>query len=813
MTFLNATLLLGCLAAILPVAFHLLGKREPQRVAFPAIRFLTQRIETTRRKVQVRRWVLLAMRVAMIALLALALAQPEIHQAALGQWLAIGALGGLGLVVIGLAVWAIMTERERALRWGLATVGAAMLVLAGGWGLAAGVWGTRPVRTTAAPAAVAFLIDNGPTMTFQTERNENRFEAAKEMASWVLGRFPSNSRFALLDRAPRPAAFALDAASIQKGLQRTKITQAPRSLPERVEAAVNLLRTSDLPRKVLFVFTDLSQNSWQTGGNDDFSALLASIAQEPPVTIQIVDVGSDQYLNRSLGRPILADPTPPRDVASTLTIDVVVDRQPAGLTGGASIEDASTNNPLTLQLQLYEQAPGMPVSRDGEIQYPPLRTVDRTTIAPAGKRGEATLTLPPLPLGTHHGYIELVDRDALPLDNIRYFTVRVAPARRILIVADDEGIKQSIVSMLNPFGNDDSRREYQIDFTSLGKLQETNLSDYTTIGLFNPAVPISLIRDRLEAWVQNGGRLLVSLGPALNEDPDRAGSWELIGRPKRIWRIAEPGRHMQIVDPNHPSLSALAAIPGGAPWNAFRVYYYWQLSDEAQWQALMKVAGTEHPGIVERRLGQGRILLLTTPLPESLDRDAPWNDLLSSVSGDWEVYVILFRQIFEDLSGGQLSELNSLVGSPIALGLESGAANQWQLFPPDGVPVAVDSQGTTLVPGIPQVAGNYWLRSTQGETIGYAANLMPTETDLSRIETEQLQKILGEESLLVVQDRDEIQWAEGAATDGRPLYPLVMMVILVVFVLESVLANRFYSTRKASASSRRTTPQASTVSS
>ena len=43
MTFLHASLLLGCLAAIAPVLLHLLGRRQPKAIVFPAIRFVRQR--------------------------------------------------------------------------------------------------------------------------------------------------------------------------------------------------------------------------------------------------------------------------------------------------------------------------------------------------------------------------------------------------------------------------------------------------------------------------------------------------------------------------------------------------------------------------------------------------------------------------------------------------------------------------------------------------------------------------------------------------------------------------------------------------
>ena len=99
MTFLNATLLLGALAAAIPIALHLLGRKEPRRIPFPATRFLKQRLQSQRRTLQVKRWTLLAMRAALLLLIALALSQPQIHRDVLGRWLGIGVMGLLGLAI------------------------------------------------------------------------------------------------------------------------------------------------------------------------------------------------------------------------------------------------------------------------------------------------------------------------------------------------------------------------------------------------------------------------------------------------------------------------------------------------------------------------------------------------------------------------------------------------------------------------------------------------------------------------------------------------------------------------------------------
>src|SRR5262245_42226196 len=72
-------LLLGGLAAVgVPILLHLLMRQKPKHVLFPAFRFLQQRAKTNQRKIRLRHLILLLMRMALLALICLALARPRL---------------------------------------------------------------------------------------------------------------------------------------------------------------------------------------------------------------------------------------------------------------------------------------------------------------------------------------------------------------------------------------------------------------------------------------------------------------------------------------------------------------------------------------------------------------------------------------------------------------------------------------------------------------------------------------------------------------------------------------------------------------
>ena len=84
MAFLSPLFLLGAAAATLPVVLHFLKRQAEHRVRFAAVTFLkTAPVEQTSRR-RLREWLLLALRVAALVLLALAFARPFFRSAGTG---------------------------------------------------------------------------------------------------------------------------------------------------------------------------------------------------------------------------------------------------------------------------------------------------------------------------------------------------------------------------------------------------------------------------------------------------------------------------------------------------------------------------------------------------------------------------------------------------------------------------------------------------------------------------------------------------------------------------------------------------------
>src|SRR3954453_16866418 len=78
MTFIHAYLLGGLLLVGVPILLHLIMRQKPKRLDFPAFRFLRQKARINQRKIRLQHWLLLALRVLLIAALCFALARPRL---------------------------------------------------------------------------------------------------------------------------------------------------------------------------------------------------------------------------------------------------------------------------------------------------------------------------------------------------------------------------------------------------------------------------------------------------------------------------------------------------------------------------------------------------------------------------------------------------------------------------------------------------------------------------------------------------------------------------------------------------------------
>src|SRR4051794_9477098 len=78
MTFAAPLFLLAALAGIIPVVLHMIHRRKAREVRFSTLRFLRPSVQHTRRRKYIDDLALLAVRVAVLLLIALGLSRPAV---------------------------------------------------------------------------------------------------------------------------------------------------------------------------------------------------------------------------------------------------------------------------------------------------------------------------------------------------------------------------------------------------------------------------------------------------------------------------------------------------------------------------------------------------------------------------------------------------------------------------------------------------------------------------------------------------------------------------------------------------------------
>ncbi len=213
MGFLTPALLGGVALIALPVILHLIKRRQPKKLDFPALQFIKKRQAANRRRLNFRHLLLLALRCAFIAGLALALARPTIK--------------GSGL-----------RGKEGA------------------------------------PLAIALVIDNSARMQY-VYQNSTRQQAANEMAQGLLRQLPESTEIAVLDLSRSAAGFVVDIGTAEARVQNLAAENNPRPFEDAVREAIQLVAEREESRQEVFLFSDLNADSFSESAIENINQALA----------------------------------------------------------------------------------------------------------------------------------------------------------------------------------------------------------------------------------------------------------------------------------------------------------------------------------------------------------------------------------------------------------------------------------------------------------------------------------------------------------------------------------------------------------
>ncbi|MBI5366100.1 MAG: BatA domain-containing protein, partial [Planctomycetes bacterium] len=236
--FQNAAFLAALAAVAVPVLLHLVFRRKARTLPFPDLRFLRAVDQRVSRRHRIEEWLLLAVRMGLLALLALGLARP--------------------------------------------------------------LWRSDGVALGAGPATAAvFLLDDSYSLGFAASGGAPAFERARAAALAALAQLHAGDTVALLTiNRPPPAGRAelsADRVAARSALAGLAPSAGGSNLAPARGRAADLLAAAKAARRELYLFTDLQKSSWE-------AALAAGGRRERlrDVDIVLVDVGAPAGANLAL---------------------------------------------------------------------------------------------------------------------------------------------------------------------------------------------------------------------------------------------------------------------------------------------------------------------------------------------------------------------------------------------------------------------------------------------------------------------------------------------------------------------------------
>ena len=203
-SFLTATLAAGAALAVLPLIIHLAMKQTPKRVIFPALQLLRNRHKRSTKRLRVKNWLLLLARMALLALMALAMARPLLYsKAARGD--------------------------------------------------------------SEVPTALALIFDTSYSMGYK-ERGKDRLAEAKVHARDILKKAHEASQVFVLDAGQAGVAPpAVSPAAAQKIVDGLALRAVNSPLNAALGQAYKAVAGVDRPRREVYVLTDLARSAWEVG--------------------------------------------------------------------------------------------------------------------------------------------------------------------------------------------------------------------------------------------------------------------------------------------------------------------------------------------------------------------------------------------------------------------------------------------------------------------------------------------------------------------------------------------------------------------
>lgn len=719
MHLLNPLFLLGILGVALPILIHLMGRRKAPPYRFSAIDFILRSQKRIEARFKLQNLFLLFLRAGVILLIALALAKP------------------------------LLQEKGAAL------------------------------ASMDTPSSNVFVIDNSLSMNYQIKEGP-LIEKAKLWARGLIHSLSPYDEGCVLAIYPPSDQSFLPGPTSDKGqllgsLERIEPSFCSAPLSPSLGKALLLLKGSKKELKRIFLFTDLTKNSWRE------TQKLVDAFKEESVLLHIIDTTTGQML--------------PNLAITTLESSYDWTKKDGKVHLKATIHnfsDTPTKN-LLVKVVWGDKPEGMAVAQ-GFLNLPPH------------SQGVKEFFLDPPEEAIHWGYVEIIARtseqaptlhDGLVVDNLRYFTLPSIKDISVLVIDGSPSIHLYkcesfyLERALNPTRLIRSCIKPTVVIPQ--EIHSVNFKDFDMVILANVGeLPPPKVAE-LNGYVKEGGRVLFGLGNNVRPEYYNTSLGELVPKLRMAVEFSKEsgGLGLGAVDTSHPILKVFAGESSAllkAP-NFFKVFLVEPQTAGSVNTILSYSNGA--PALLEMSCGKGRSMLFTS----TFDRD--WTDLPVK-----SIFLPLIQQICRYLT----DNLIEIGPGEVMVGQEWESTSDGllqenisiEVLDPKGnlfKPVKKTPPSRTITVSQTDYPGIYHLRratAPPGEQPGlwavFAVNVDPKESDLSKIDTTQLRASLGEDRVSLGLT-EPIKGAEGLIA-GLRLWPAMLVSALGLLALESFVAGR-----------------------
>lgn len=446
------------------------------------------------------------------------------------------------------------------------------------------------------PTAVVFVVETGATMTYG-----DWWPRAQRTLNEQLGKLRPWDEVALVSTTDSDALMprlSTEHGEARKMLAQVSPSHRPGALDNGLKIAADILASSQLPNQRIVVISDFSQGTLAEGVRPDSTV---------PYAIERVSVrGRDGDAVKNLAVVGVEYEQEGTSQERTWKIE-------------AAIRNLSDQDVKRAQLNL----------RIGDVIVA-TELVD----VPAGKSVTSTFRHRIDATGTQKCAVELVDVDRFALDNTWYFTIQPREQVRALLVnGEPSSVAQNdelffLMRALSPGRGIES--PVQPTVTTVDGLDNRNLANFDVVVLANVARLSQSSISNLTDFVEGGGGLFIGLGSQVDPAVYNQQLGGLLPRPLRGLKLLaerdDPDAPVKTtrfgnVRRQHP-IFRVFSLPGGTSVQSVQAFSYMLLdpSPTDEQSSVLLSFQDNAPALLERPVGQGRVMLLTT----SLDLD--WTD-------------------------------------------------------------------------------------------------------------------------------------------------------------------------------------------